>query len=1160
MTGRRDLREPIAIIGMGCRFPGAPGPDAFWRLLSEGRSAVREAPAGRWDLDRLYDPTPGAPGKIYTRSGGFLEDVDRFDALFFGIAPREASSMDPQQRLLLEVAWEALEHAGIAPRSLGGARCGVFVGIGMDDYGKLLVRQGDAAPADPYAGTGNGFCFAAGRISHLLGLVGPSLALDTACSSSLTAVHLACQSLRTGESDLGLAGGVNLLLSPDVTQYLCGLGALSPTGLCKTFDAAADGYVRGEGCGVVVLKRLSDALADGDQIQAVIRGSAVGHDGTSSALTAPNGPAQRKVVEAALADAGVEPHLVGYVEAHGTGTALGDPIEVAALGQVYGRGRASARPLAIGSVKTNVGHLETAAGVAGLLKAVLALRHGQIPPHRNLTRLNPHIDLAAIPAAIPAELAAWPVSEGLRLAAVSAFGLSGTNAHLILEEAPRPPHAARPAGRPHQVLCLSAKTAPALRQQARNFRRHLLDHPDQPLEDVCFTANAGRSHFAHRLGIVVRSPAEAAATLQAFERGETGAAGVATGVWDSPDPPKLAFLFTGQGAQYPGMGWSLYRSQPVFREALDRCASLLAAHLERPLPAYLTPECDPAELAQTAITQPVVFALEYALCALWRSWGVVPAAVLGHSLGEYAAACAAGVFSLDDALRLVVERGRLVQSLPAGGSMLAVFAGEEAVTRAVDMSRLGIAVAAVNCPSEVVLSGPAAAISRVGEHLQGQGIRSSPLPTPHAFHSPGMEPILDRFERVLSTVAFHPPEVDFASGLSGRIVEDEVCRPEYWRRQLRECVRFGDGLAALLGEGYTTFLEIGPHPVLLASAQRCLPDETPDGEYSWLASLRKGNDDWAQLLETVAKLYASGVPIAWQGVDQDVPRRKIALPVYPFERQRYWFAQAPAQGAAPAPIPGRDRDAAAGEQGPHPLAGHRIPSPLAQIQFHTEYSPDALPVVWEHRVYGHAVVSGPTLVSALVEVAHQLRPGAAVLLEHVTFLEAMVLADGAVRQVQIILDPQPGAATAYAFQVFSRPSHDGSAWALHVSGEMSFPEAAEPEPVVLEHVGHAVDRFTQRLTGADLYREVQTRVGFEFGRSYLWIDELWRQPGEAVGKMRLPDPEDPDYARLQLHPGLHDCCYQVFGAGSEPVMGGRVAQAVIPVGVDRFLFYGQACS
>ncbi|MGH2371264.1 MAG: acyltransferase domain-containing protein, partial [Chloroflexota bacterium] len=483
-------------------------------------------------------------------------------------------------------------------------------------------------------------------------------------------------------------------------------------------------------------------------------------------------------------------------------------------------------------VKTNVGHLETAAGVAGLLKAVLALRHGQIPPHRNLTRLNPHIDLAAIPAAIPAELAAWPVSEGLRLAAVSAFGLSGTNAHLILEEAPRPPHAARPAGRPHQVLCLSAKTAPALRQQARNFRRHLLDHPDQPLEDVCFTANAGRSHFAHRLGIVVRSPAEAAATLQAFERGETGAAGVATGVWDSPDPPKLAFLFTGQGAQYPGMGWSLYRSQPVFREALDRCASLLAAHLERPLPAYLTPECDPAELAQTAITQPVVFALEYALCALWRSWGVVPAAVLGHSLGEYAAACAAGVFSLDDALRLVVERGRLVQSLPAGGSMLAVFAGEEAVTRAVDMSRLGIAVAAVNCPSEVVLSGPAAAISRVGEHLQGQGIRSSPLPTPHAFHSPGMEPILDRFERVLSTVAFHPPEVDFASGLSGRIVEDEVCRPEYWRRQLRECVRFGDGLAALLGEGYTTFLEIGPHPVLLASAQRCLPDGTPDGDYS----------------------------------------------------------------------------------------------------------------------------------------------------------------------------------------------------------------------------------------------------------------------------------------------------------------------------------------
>jgi acyl transferase domain-containing protein/acyl carrier protein len=1160
---------------MACRFPGAPDPAAFWRLLADGRSAVRDAPEGRWDLERLYDPTPGTPGKIYTRAGGFLDAVDGFDAPFFGIAPREAASLDPQHRLLLEVVWEGLESAGIAPRSLGGVRGGVFVGIGMDDYARRIARQGDAPAADPYAGTGNGFCFAAGRISHFLGLQGPSLALDTACSSSLTAVHLACQSLRTGEADLALAGGVNLLLAPDVTQSLCGLRALSPAGECRTFDASADGYVRGEGCGVVVLKRLAQALAAGDPVLAVIRGSAVGHDGTSSALTAPNGQAQRTVIEAALADAGLEPDQVQYVEAHGTGTVLGDPIEMGAIGAVYGRGRAVGRtagqtevqPLLVGSVKTNIGHLETAAGIAGLLKVVLALRQARIPAHRNLSRLNPHIDLQAIPARIPVALEDWPAGEGPRRAAVSAFGLSGTNAHVIVEEAP--PAAPAPAGgdgdesgTPH-LLCLSARSAPALRQQALSYARFLRADPGADVADVCFSAGAGRSHFAHRLAVVIRSAADGEAALAAFERGDDLQGRGATGAWDGAAPPRVAFLFTGQGSQYPGMGWALGQSQPVFREAIERCARILDPHLDRPLLASLAPDVDPARLAQTASTQPVLFALEYALCAQWRSWGVVPSAVLGHSLGEYVAACVAGVFSLEDALHLVVERGRLLQSLPADGAMLAVFASLEEIEAVLgDLDEPyrpdGVAVAAVNGPAEVVLSGRRPAIEAARAALQARRLRGRLLAVSHAFHSPCVDPVLDDFDGALARVTFRPPEVDFVSGLHGRMVEDEAGSPGYWRRQMRHAVRFADGVAALGREGYSTFLEVGPNPVLLAQAQRCLPG--PD--HLWLASLRRGKDDRTQLLETLARLYARGVDVDWQGVYRGSRRRKLSLPTYPFERRRHWLAEPGAEsGRRPLALPGA---------GAHPLAGARLPSPLPQIQFHTEYRPETLPLVWEHRVYGRAVVSGPTLVSALVEAARQLRPGATVLLEHVTFHEAMVLTADAARQVQIVLDPRPAASDSgagYGVTVHSRPGGtegtegtEGAegAWTLHASGQLSFPARVRPVTPAPFAVGRPADRIGPDLTGADLYREVQTRVGFEFGRSYLWIDELWRTAGEATGRMRLPDPNEVEHARLQLHPGLHDCCYQVFGACSAPVMAGEVADAVIPVGIDRFLFYGPA--
>ena len=670
-AAERARREPIAIVGMACRYPGGVNdPASFWQLLVDGRDAVTEVPTDRWDLDDVYDPDPDAPGKMSTRCGAFLDDVSHFDPQFFGIAPREATSMDPQQRLLLEVAWEAMEDAGIAPDTLRGTRTGVFVGLTTSDYAHVQADAAGLTGLDTYYTTGSAHSIAAGRVSYVLGLQGPSIAVDTACSSSLVAVHLAVQSLRAGESHVALAGGVNLILSPENSIMLSKLRMMAPDGRCKTFDAAADGFVRGEGCGLVALKRLSAALADGDRVLAVIRGSAVNQDGASSGLTTPNGPAQEAVVRDALANGGVAGRDVSYVEAHGTGTALGDPIEVQALAAVLGVGRDPDQPVAIGSVKTNVGHLEAVAGVAGFMKAVLVLQHQEIPPHLHLTEPNPHIDWAALPVVVPTEVSPWK-GEELRFAGVSAFGFSGTNAHMVLEAGP-PAAPAEPTGAV-RLLTLSARTESALRALAGRYADHLVAHPDLALEDVCATANAGRAHFAHRLAVIAGDRDPLGRCLRSVSAGELPPEAAIREV-TAADPPRVAFLFTGQGAQSPGMAAGLRASEPVFGAAFDRIvglvdAELAAAAVEPPLSRVLaaapgTP--DAARLDQTIYTQTSLLAVELALVELWRSWGVTPSAMLGHSLGEIVAAVVAGVLSVEDGVRLVVARARLMQALPAG--------------------------------------------------------------------------------------------------------------------------------------------------------------------------------------------------------------------------------------------------------------------------------------------------------------------------------------------------------------------------------------------------------------------------------------------------------------------------------------------------------------
>jgi acyl transferase domain-containing protein/SAM-dependent methyltransferase len=888
----RRQREPIAIVGIGLRLPGgADSESSLWKMLAEGADAISEIPSDRWDIDAYYDPDPDSPGKMNTRHGGFIREVDQFDAEFFGISPREAVSMDPQHRILLETSWEALENASISPRHLAGSQTGVFIGYGNSDYWRLIYR--DEERIDAYSALGNAFSVAAGRLSYFLGLHGPSLVVDTACSASLVAVHLACQSLRSGECTLALAAGINLILSPEANINFSKSRMLASDGRCKTFDAKADGYVRGEGCGVVVLKSLSLALADGNRILSVIRGSAVNQDGRSGGLTAPNGPAQEEVIRAALVAASIKPHEVGYLEAHGTGTSLGDPIEVRAAAAVLCENRAAETPLAIGSIKTNIGHLEAAAGIAGLLKVVMVLQKGQIPPSLHLTEKSPYIDWDNLPIVVPTSLTPWIPVNGKRIAGLSSFGFSGTNAHLIVEEPPEIIQLPTVSERPIHLLAFSGKSGKALHELGQGFSNSLETANAQSLADTCFSANAGRAHFSHRVAILGENSQQVRNGLGSFLRHQE-VPNVLVGEMTDLSVPPVAFLFTGQGSQYVGMGRELYLTSPTFRRVLDRCEEILRPHLERKLLSVLYPETgEDSVLDDTSYTQPALFALEYSLAQLWLSWGVRPAFVMGHSVGEFVAACVAGVFSLEDGLRLVAERGRLMHSLPAGGRMSAVFASQERIESVIGSSN-HVSVAAINGPEMVVISGQGNRVELILDRLSKEGIKSQDLAVSHAFHSALMDPILDGFEKVASTVKFSEPTLGFVSNLTGELADARLIgQASYWRRHAREPVQFVKAARTLEKEGVKIFVELGPDPVLLGMARRSLKDQ----KQWWLPSLRSRRGDWQQMLESLQALYVAGADIDWAGFDGDFPRQRLALPTYPFQRQRYWLNQGTPQKA-----------------------------------------------------------------------------------------------------------------------------------------------------------------------------------------------------------------------------------------------------------------------
>ena len=902
LGGDGDLgarERAVAVVGMACRFPGSPDVAALWDNVIAGASCITPVPRERWDADALFDPALSKPGTVSTRWGGFIGGIDGFDNEFFSISRREAARMDPQQRLLLEVAWETLESAHVPANALRGSNTGVFIGISSSDYSFLAC--GDVSDVDAYTGTGNAHSIAANRLSYLFDLQGPSLAVDTACSSSLVALHLACQSLRLEECDGALVGGVNLLITPHLFAAFSRAGMMSADGSCKTFDERADGYVRGEGCGMALLKRLADAERDGDHVLAVIRGSAVNQDGLTNGLTAPNGQSQQRVLRAALKSAGLTPDDIGLIEAHGTGTPLGDPIEVDALKAVLGAGDLE-RPCYVSSVKTVLGHLEAAAGIAGILKAVLCLHHRRIPPHANFTRLNPRIRLEGTRLSIPAVALDWSAAGALRRAGVSSFGFGGTNAHVILEEYPRTDERSRAARVPRaHVLPLSAKTDEALVASATELAAFLERGATISPASLCVAYGAGRTAFARRAGVVFSETAALPAVLRELAtKGRHDLAVRAT----ATESRKLAFLFTGQGAQYAGMARELYESEPVFRAHLDACHEILRPHMEAPLldVLQLRHHEAPASIDDTANTQPALFAVEYGLLKLWEHWGVVPDAVAGHSVGEYAAACAAGVFSLEDGLKLIAARARLMQALPAGGAMAAVAAGEETVAPLLLPFEGLVAVAAVNGPDSVVISGAREAVDSVVHTCRSRGLRCTPLNVSHAFHSPLLDPILEDFRALARTVELRAPSIPIVSNVTGALADGALMSSgEYWTDHMRRPVRFHDGVRALIDGGHRLFLEIGPHAVLTAMAEA----SCTEAGCEFIPSLRKSEGNWSSLARAAASLFAAGRTLDWRRFAGEARApRGLRLPSYPFQRRRCWIESAPAPAYATA-LPAR---------------------------------------------------------------------------------------------------------------------------------------------------------------------------------------------------------------------------------------------------------------
>jgi acyl transferase domain-containing protein/acyl carrier protein len=1141
------IKEPIAIIGMACRFPGgANNLIDFWDLLAKGTDCITEIPKERFDISKYYDANPDVPLKMYVKGGGFMDSVDKFDCKFFSISPREALALDPQQRLLLQISYEALEHACISSSDLLDTKTGVFVGMAAGDYQNLLNNSADRPEIESHMLTGIAANAAAGRISYTFGLQGPAITVDTACSSSLVSIHLACESLRNGTSDLALACGVNVIASPEPYLLLSRMRALAFDSHCKTFDKDADGYARGEGCGVVILKRLSDAKRDQDNILALIRASVVNQDGKSNSFTAPNGAVQEKLLRQALTNADVRPEEISYIETHGTGTVLGDPIEIHALGNVYKEGRNTNNPLLIGTVKTNIGHTESAAGIAGVIKTVLSIQHKKIPPHLNFKELNPGIILDDIPAKIPFGLLEWNPEGHKKIAGVSSFGISGTNAHVIIEEyiddqKNKFDSREKLLELPAHILCISAKTLNAITELSKKYLKYLQSNLEVDFANVCYSANTGRAHYEHKLVLIAKDINQAKDKLEKYLK-----LGESEGIIQSKGSfkyNKIAFLFTGQGSQYPSMAKELFDINSIFRESLLKCESILKENkiIDKPLLSLLWGE-DKNYIDETKYTQPCLFCIEYSLNHMWQSIGIKPQFLMGHSVGEYVAATVAGIFSLEDGLYIVSKRAALMQYLSQEGGMAAIATARDEVIEVLKAYRNEVCIAATNGPLNTVISGKKTKVLEIVENFKSRNVKASMLNVSHAFHSNLLEPMLDVFKEELLNVKFHAPNIPIVSNLTGEVVDaNSITQINYWIRHTRESVNFFDGVKTLLNQGVNIFVEIGPQPILLGMVQDCIFKK--NYEIVCLPSIRKDTGNWEEFLHSVGIAYLAGLKINWKVIEDKYDLRKIPLPTYPFEEQSFWVEP--------------NYSGTGYSNNSDILVGSQINIPdNNEIIYDTTYNIKTIPLISDHRIYKTIVIPAAMHISRMLNYVVKIQNKKCCELQNLAFDKAIVLADDQSQKVDLVIKQENE--NFYNFKIYSCLQNTNEIdfndsekkWSLNASGGLLLNFECSEENNELDKLKETCN--LQIDTNEYFHNLVKNR--YNYGEGFVWIEKIWRNIDgtEALSMMRLPS--GLEVKSYVLPPGLIDCCFQAISACVDKGISDKDI-AYIPLSIESFKFF-----